>query len=63
MPDIQFNAEFLTGVLQSVATIYVDQGIKMIIFESILTTYIASVILRECFRNSKNWLELKIDPP
>ncbi len=40
-----------------------DQGTKMIIFESILTTSIASVILRECLGNSKNWLELKIDPP
>ncbi len=37
-----------------------DQGCEMIIFESILTTFIVSIVFRGLWANSKNWLELKI---
>jgi hypothetical protein len=40
-----------------------DQGSKMIIFESILATFIASVVFSSPKGSSKNWLELKIKPP
>jgi hypothetical protein len=40
-----------------------DQGSEMIIFESILTAFIASGIFRGCIGSSKNRLMLKIDPP
>jgi hypothetical protein len=36
------------------------QDTEMIIFESILTTFIASIVFRDRWRGSKNWLELKI---
>ncbi len=36
---------------------YVDRGSQMIIFKSILTTF------KGCWSNSKNWPELKIEPP
>ncbi len=38
-------------------------GSKMIIFESILTTFEASFIFRGSWGSIKNWLELKIEPP
>jgi hypothetical protein len=47
--------------VQPVSQIY--QGSKMIIFESNLTTFITGVIFKGGWRNSKNWLELKIKPP
>jgi hypothetical protein len=40
-----------------------DQGRDMIIFESVLTIFIASVALRGAWDSSKKWLELKIEPP
>jgi hypothetical protein len=35
----------------------------MIIFESIISTFMASVIFRGRCGSSKKWLELKIEPP
>jgi hypothetical protein len=46
-----------------VCFIDLDQGGKMIIFKSILTTFIESVIFRGCWFSSKNCLKLKIEPP
>jgi hypothetical protein len=40
-----------------------DQVGEMIILESILTTFEASFVLRGSRGSSKNWLELKIEPP
>jgi hypothetical protein len=40
-----------------------DKGRKMIIFESILTSFIESVIFRGPWGSTKNWLKLKIEPP
>jgi hypothetical protein len=40
-----------------------DQCSKMIIFKSILTTFIASVIFCGRWDRGENWLELKIEPP
>jgi hypothetical protein len=39
------------------------QGSKMIIFGSILTTLIVSGVFRGRWGSSKNWPELKIEPP
>ncbi len=36
-----------------------DQSSEMIIFESMLTIFVASSI----FDEAENWLELKIEPP
>jgi hypothetical protein len=41
----------------------IDQGSKMTTFESILTTFRASIDFRGCLGSSKNWLEFKINPP
>ncbi len=52
--------------LNFTSTVYftdLDQGSKMIIFESIFTTFIASVVFRGPWNSGKNWLELKIEPP
>ncbi len=38
-----------------------DQSSEMIIFESLLTTFITSFIFRGSWGNSKNRLELKIE--
>ncbi len=35
----------------------------MIIFESILTTFVERVVFRDHLGSAKNWLELKIEPP
>ncbi len=40
-----------------------DQGCKMIIFESLWTTFIMTAVFKGFWRRSKNWLELKIKPP
>ncbi len=40
-----------------------DQGSKLIIFESIMTTFIVSVIFKGHLDSSKNWLGLEIKPP
>jgi hypothetical protein len=40
-----------------------DQGSMMIIFQSILTAFIASVAFRGGWGSSETWLELKIEPP
>jgi hypothetical protein len=40
-----------------------DQGIEIIIFESIFTTLEASFIFRNSWGSIKNWLQLKIEPP
>jgi hypothetical protein len=40
-----------------------DPGSKIIIFESILTTFIASIIFKGGYGGSINWLKLKIEPP
>jgi hypothetical protein len=40
-----------------------DQGIKMIIFQSMLTTFTASVVFRGSWGSIEMWLELKIEPP
>ncbi len=39
------------------------QGTEMIIFESILTTFISMIVFKDLWGSSKNWLELKIEPP
>ncbi len=46
----------------SVSFSYQNQGSEMIIFESTLTTFIASIIFRGCWGRIKNCLELKINP-
>ena len=38
-------------------------GSEMIIFESILNTFITRVVFRGGWGSSENWLELKIEPP
>jgi hypothetical protein len=38
-----------------------DQDSKLIIFDSFLTTFIASVSFRGRWGNSKNWLDSKIE--
>jgi hypothetical protein len=43
----------------TVCFIKLDRGIQMIIFKSILTTFIASVISRGLWGSCKNCLELK----
>jgi len=40
-----------------------DKWSEIIIFESILTTFKFSVIFRDSWGCSVNWLEPKIDPP
>ncbi len=40
-----------------------DQGSKMIILETILTTFIASIVFRGRWGGTKHWLELKIVEP
>ncbi len=40
-----------------------DQVSEMIIFESVLTTFITSIIFRGRWDSSENKLELKIDSP
>jgi hypothetical protein len=35
----------------------------MIIFKSLMTTFVASIVLRGGRDSNKNWLELKIKPP
>jgi len=40
-----------------------DLGSEMIIFESILTTFKASVVFRGSWGSSVNWLEPKTKPP
>ncbi len=55
----------LNGHLWQVCFSNLDQGSKIIIFESIwinCDTFIASIIYRGCWGSSKNWLELKIEP-
>jgi hypothetical protein len=37
--------------------------LTMFIFESILATFEASLIFRDIWDSSKNWLEFKIEPP
>jgi hypothetical protein len=47
------------------STVYftdLDQGSEMIIYKSILTTFIVSVVFRGSWGSSKNWLKLKIEP-
>jgi hypothetical protein len=39
-----------------------DPGSEMTIFESVLTTFTASVVFRDSWVSRKNWLELKIEP-
>jgi hypothetical protein len=38
------------------------QGSKMFIFVSIFATFITSVVFRDTWDSSKNWLELNIEP-
>jgi hypothetical protein len=40
-----------------------DHGSEIIIFKSILTTFIASIVSRGDWGRSKNWLKLKTRPP
>jgi hypothetical protein len=47
----------------AVCFIDLDQDSEMIIFKSILSTFEAIVILGGRWGTSKNWLELKIEPP
>jgi hypothetical protein len=47
----------------TVCFIDLDQGSEMIIFETIFTTFIASVVFRGRWGRGKNWLELKIELP
>jgi hypothetical protein len=48
--------------IETVSFADLDQGCEMIILESILTTFIASVIFRGHWGSSKNLLDLKINP-
>ncbi len=54
---------FILVYLNTVCFNVLNQSIKKFIFKSILTTFIASVILRGGWGRSENWLELKIKPP
>jgi hypothetical protein len=52
--------------IRGIGTVFfsnLDQGSEMIIFELILTTFMASIIFRGRWGSSRNVLELKIDPP
>jgi len=40
-----------------------DQRSEMIIFEPILTTFKSSVVFRDSWGNSVNWLEPQNEPP
>ncbi len=51
------------GVTSTVCFTDLDQGSGNIIFQSILTTFIARVIFRGHWGRSKNCLELKIKQP
>jgi hypothetical protein len=61
--NLELDLEFL--MLKCSATVCFtngDQGSEMIIFESILTTFLGSVIFRDHCGICKIWLELKIEP-
>jgi hypothetical protein len=55
--------EHISTKTASTVSTYLDQGSKMVIFESILTSFIESVIFRAPWGSTKNWLKLKIEPP
>ncbi len=58
---ICFHAEIVEGdeLMDTVCFNNFDLGSEMIFSQSLLATFIASVV----FFSSKNWLELKIEPP
>jgi hypothetical protein len=51
-----------TRFFQTGCFAYLDQVCEIIIFESILTTLIASIVFRGGWGSSKKWLELEIKP-
>ncbi len=60
--DVTIPESLKTGRFDKICFISLDWGIEMIIFQSILTTFTASVIFRGRWKSSKNWIELKIVP-
>ncbi len=56
-----------TDVKQPPKIVYVTdldhQGFEMIIFMSIQTNFIASIVFRDYWGIGKNWLKLKIEQP
>jgi hypothetical protein len=62
--NLELDLEFL--ILKCSAAVCFtegDQDSEMIIFESILTTFIGTVIFNDHCGSGKIWLELKIEPP
>ncbi len=60
---ILFHVRLNFGKISRFATVCftdLDHVSKMIIFESILFTFIAKVVFRGGWGSKKNWLELKI---
>ncbi len=56
----EFDLSEFCFVNDTVCFINLDHVSEMIIFKSILTTLIASIIFRSRWGSSKNWLKLKI---
>jgi hypothetical protein len=57
------NEDEAIHITYTVCFTNLDQGSEMTIFESILTTFIASIIFRSGWSCNTNWLELKIKQP